>query len=101
MSQDAPDLNKSMMDDAGRATKSSIRDVVISGIQRVAREQKKRLGLLTDDLLLLESGLNSLCLAVLVARLDDELECDPFNGAEVPFPVTLGDVIRLYEDAAG
>jgi hypothetical protein len=72
--------------------------VVISEIQRVAKEQQKKLTLLTDDLVLLESGLDSLCLAVLVARLNDVLDCDPFNSVDnASLPITLGDFIRLYE----
>ena len=47
------------------------------------------------------SGLDSLCIAILVANLEDELELDPFAaGDEVAIPVTLGDFIRLYENAA-
>ena len=51
----------------------------------------------------MESGLDSLCLAVLVASLDDALELDPFcrRTRSWPFPVTLGDFIHLYENAAG
>jgi hypothetical protein len=56
---------------------------------------------LTDDVSLLESGLDSLCFAVVVARLEDVLGVDPFSEAEdARFPVTLGDFIRFYENAA-
>jgi acyl carrier protein len=56
---------------------------------------------LTDDLVLLESGLDSLCFAIVVARLEDALGFDPFSAAEdVDFPVTLSDFIKFYEDAA-
>ena len=41
--------------------------------------QNKTLAVLSDDLPLMESGLDSLCIAVLVASLDDELELDPFS----------------------
>ena len=55
---------------------------------------------LSDDLVLLDSGLDSLCLAIIVARLEDALGIDPFNSADDgAFPVTVGDFIRLYEDA--
>ena len=48
-----------------------------------------------------ESGLDSLCFAIVVARLEDALGFDPFSAAEeVDFPVTLGDLIRFYEDGA-
>jgi hypothetical protein len=56
---------------------------------------------LTNDLPLLESGLDSFCLAVLVAALEDILDLDPFaDDSASTFPVTLGDFIRLYENAA-
>jgi acyl carrier protein len=76
----------------------TIRATIISQIQSVAAQQGKILAPLTDDLPLLESGLDSLCIAVIVAVLDDKLGLDPFSGAlEAPFPVTLGDFIALYE----
>ncbi len=51
--------------------------------------------------MLLESGLDSLCFAIIVATLEDELGYDPFTEAEdVYFPVTLGDFLRFYERAA-
>jgi hypothetical protein len=35
-----------------------------------------------------------------VARLEDELGVDPFATASEPqLPVTVGDFVRLYEDA--
>jgi len=77
-----------------------VRDLIISHLEQVAKEQKKTLSPLSDELALLESGLDSLCLAILVARLDDELGCDPFTSSEdMVFPVTLHDFIRSYEDA--
>ncbi len=82
-------------------TDSSIRLKIIAEIERVAKLQNKKLAPLSDDLPLLDSGLDSLCIAVLVASLDDELELDPFSSDEdLPFPVTLGDFVKLYEDAA-
>ena len=56
---------------------------------------------MSDDLGLEESGLDSLCLAIIVARLEDELGFDPFGSDEdTELPVTVGDFIRFYEDAA-
>jgi hypothetical protein len=50
--------------------------------------------------MLLDSGLDSLCLAIIVARLEDLLGRDPFSYDDaVDFPVTLSDFIRCYEDA--
>jgi acyl carrier protein len=76
------------------------RDVVIAEVQLVSREQSKQLAPLTDDLLLVNSGLDSLCFAILVVRLEDALGADPFSENEdAVFPVTLGDFIHLYEHA--
>jgi len=77
-----------------------IRAVVTSTILSVAAEQSKELPALTDDLPLLESGLDSLCLAGIVAKLEDELGADPFSDMEAEFfPNTIGDFIRIYEHA--
>jgi acyl carrier protein len=78
----------------------SIRAVIVSEFEKVVKEQNKESVPLTDDLVLLESGLDSLCFAIIVARLEDALGCDPFSTAEEGyFPVTLGDFIKFYEDA--
>ena len=73
----------------------------MDNITQVAAEQHKHLAPLSDDLPLLASGLDSLCLAVIVARLEDRLGVDPFGTAdELAFPVTIGDFVALYESAA-
>ena len=73
---------------------------ILSQFEQVAQEQNKILAPLTDDLVLLDSGLDSLCFAIIVARLEDSLGCDPFSVAEdIHFPVTLGDFVRFYENA--
>jgi aryl carrier-like protein len=79
----------------------TIRLTIISQIQQVAAEQKKTLAPLTDDLSLLDSGLDSLCFAILVARLEDLTGADPFTSAgDVGFPNTLGELIAFYEHVA-
>jgi acyl carrier protein len=56
---------------------------------------------LTDDLTLLDSGLDSLCFATLVVRLEISLGVDPFSADEdIRFPVTFGDFVSFYENAA-
>jgi len=68
---------------------------------QIAREHGKQLAPLSDDLVLLESGLDSLGFAVLVARLEDKLGVDPFTTSEdAMFPVTLGDFVKVYEHGA-
>lgn len=79
----------------------SIRLTVTSQIEQIATEQRITLPPLRDDLVLLDSGLDSLCFAILVARLEDSLGLDPFTSSdEVYFPVTLGDFVKVYENAA-
>jgi acyl carrier protein len=79
----------------------SVQAVVISEIQQIADDDKKILPPLTDDLVLLDSGLDSLAIAILVARLEEALGFDPFTESDdVSYPVTLGDFIRFYERAA-
>jgi acyl carrier protein len=73
----------------------------MSEMQQIAQEQDKELAPLSDDLVLLDSGFDSLCFAVLVARLEDKLGVDPFTQSDdTTFPVTLGDLVRTYENAA-
>lgn len=83
------------------APPASIRSIIIEQMAGIAEQQNKTLVKLQDDLALTESGLDSLCIAVLVASLDDQLGLDPFSSQEdIEFPVTIGDFIRLYEHAA-
>jgi hypothetical protein len=80
---------------------TSIRSTILSQITRIAEQQKKTIAPLTDGLALADSGLDSLCFAILVASLDDILDVDPFSDdTDIEFPVTLGEFIRLYKDAA-
>lgn len=56
---------------------------------------------LQDDTVLLESGLDSLGFAILVARLEEELEYDPFTMMDEPvYPRTLGEFVAVYEHYA-
>ena len=80
----------------------SIRSDIIAKLKEVAAEQDKPLAPLKDDLPLIESGLDSLCLAVVVARLEDTLGVDPFSSAASQgssFPATVGEFIKFYENA--
>lgn len=80
----------------------SIRSAVLDQVKLVAEQQRKTLAPLTDDLPLVGSGLDSLCIALIVANLEDELGIDPFGVmGSVEMPVTLGEFIRFYEAAPG
>jgi hypothetical protein len=79
----------------------NLRSTILAKFEEVAKSQQKQLGPVHDDLVLLESGLDSLCFAIIVAGLEDDLGTDPFSELEdVYFPVTFGDWVRLYENAA-
>jgi len=79
----------------------SVKLTILRQMEEVAREHGKSLAPLDDDLVLANSGLDSLGFAVLVARLEDTLGVDPFTAAEDAFfPVTLGDFVKVYENGA-
>jgi acyl carrier protein len=78
----------------------SVRSVILDQFQQVGHEQDKRLGPLSDELPLLDLGLDSLCFAIIVSRLETVLGVDPFSENEdTPFPVKLGEFIHFYENA--
>ena len=77
---------------------STTRPKVIEAIKQIAEEQKVSLPRLDDDLLLNETGFDSLAFAILIARLEDDLGIDPFTISEVAtYPSTVGDFVRAYE----
>jgi acyl carrier protein len=56
---------------------------------------------LSDNTVLLESGLDSLGFAALVAQLEERLGFDPFVLVDEPvYPKTLGEFVKFYESAA-
>lgn len=56
-------------------------------------------GELEDDTVLLDSGLDSLGFAILVARLEEELGFDPFvEMEEAVYPTTFGEFVAIYEN---
>jgi acyl carrier protein len=74
---------------------------ILSEIQQVAAEQRKTLAPLTDNSSLLDFGLDSLCFAILLARLEDVIGVDPFSAsADVTFPDTIGELIAFYDHVA-
>ena len=77
----------------------SLRSTITAQFEQVAQEQKRKLSRLSDDLRLLDSGLDSLSFALIVARLEDAVGFDPFDSdEELKFPVTFGDFLKLYEN---
>lgn len=53
---------------------------------------------IAEDIILLESGLDSLGFAILVALLEEELDFDPFQEMEdAVYPTTFGEFVAIYE----
>ncbi len=79
----------------------TVRSEITAQFTQVAQEQDRRLAPLTDDLELLNSGLDSLCFAIIVTRLESLIGVDPFSASEdARFPVTFGEFVAFYENAA-
>jgi hypothetical protein len=79
----------------------SVRNAVLAAIEHTAAESGIVLPALTNGMVLLDSGLDSLAIAILVARLEDTLGVDPFAAPDATeYPVTVADFVRLYELAA-
>jgi len=77
----------------------NLRSLILAKFEDVARHQQRVLEPVHDDLPLMDSGLDSLCFAIIVAHLEDELGMDPFSRADnVVFPVTFGEFVRCYEN---
>jgi acyl carrier protein len=78
----------------------SLRATILKEIETVAANQNKALQPLTDTLPLNDSGLDSLCFAILVARLEDITGRDPLSETQSgQFPKTIGEFVALYEEA--
>jgi hypothetical protein len=95
---EAPIVAEREQETCARGEMSSVKHAVVTTFEHVAAAQEMTLAPLDDELVLLESGLDSLCFAIIVASLEDNLGYDPFTEAEdVFFPITFGDFVRFYE----
>jgi hypothetical protein len=85
---------------SGEQAQMNVRSDIVDLFNNVAQEQGIPLAPLTDDLALLDSGLDSLCFAIVVARLEGLLGVDPFSSSEdILFPVTFGEFVKFYDNA--
>ena len=77
----------------------SHREVIIGQLVGVFRDYEIPLPTeFKDDIVLLDSGLDSLGFAILVTKLCDKLGFDPFVESDTPFyPSTLGEFIAFYD----
>lgn len=78
----------------------NIRDQIVESFIEVLSytDSELKVDKLRDDTVLLESGLDSLGFATLVAELEEELGYDPFVMMDEPvYPSTFGEFVELYE----
>lgn len=79
----------------------TVRDQIISTFSELLIEEIGEAIELQDDLPLLDSGLDSLGMAILIVRLENQLGFDPFTVSQLAvYPKTLGEFINFYEDTA-
>ena len=78
---------------------TNLRQTITNAIQETADMRDAVLTkALVDDTVLLDSGLDSLGFAILVARLEEELGYDPFVMMDEPvYPQTLGEFLAIYQ----
>ena len=72
---------------------------IIAALREVAEMRGAELvSILDDKSVLLESGLDSLGFAILIAKLEEDLGYDPFVLMdEAVYPRTLGHLIAIYQ----
>lgn len=79
----------------------SLKAILIAEMERIARENDKRLPPLDEGVVILETDFDSLCFALLVAGMEDRTGLDPFAEMDMAdLPVTVGDLAALYDRAA-
>jgi len=76
-----------------------MKDTVLEVMREIAAESDLTLvSHIDDSTVLLESGLDSLGFAILVASLEEKLGYDPFSMMDEPvYPRTLGEFVEVYE----
>ncbi|MFN4043802.1 acyl carrier protein [Limnobacter sp.] len=76
-----------------------MKEKILSLMKEIASESDIQLNAdISSATVLLESGLDSLGFAILIARLEEELGYDPFTiMAEPVYPQTFGELVAIYE----
>lgn len=76
-----------------------VRETILETFREVAEMMEAKLVQdLHSDTPLLETGIDSLGFAVVVARLQEKLGFDPFTESEEPYyPQTVAEFVRFYE----
>jgi aryl carrier-like protein len=81
-----------------------MRELVLQKFNEALEQTEKGLQVedLADDAILLETGLDSLGFAILVALLEEELDYDPFQLMDSPvYPTTFGEFVAIFEKYNG
>jgi acyl carrier protein len=74
-----------------------VRAAILDEIEILFAEEDVPRRSLSDEDVLLDTGLDSLAFAVLITRLEDRFECDPFTEMDEPvYPQTLGELVAIY-----
>jgi acyl carrier protein len=77
---------------------TDLRSTIVEALTELFEEDELELPEFRDDLVLLETELDSLGYAVLVTRLEEELGYDPFSLLdEGCYPTTLAEFVAVYE----
>ena len=78
-----------------KAISEVIREQFIEVIESMGLSLKQEI---TADAVLLETGMDSLCFAILVTKLEQELGYDPFVLLDSPiYPKVFKEFIAIYE----
>jgi aryl carrier-like protein len=77
----------------------TIKNTIVQCMHDIAKETGGSLvSNIHDETVLLESGLDSIGFAILVARLEEDLGYDPFILMQEPvYPRTLGELVAIYQ----
>jgi len=78
----------------------SVRNAILETFSEALERTNATLSVaeLSDETILLESGMDSLGFAILVALLDEKLGYDPFTLMEkAVYPTTFGEFVAIYE----
>lgn len=79
-----------------------MRTIIIDALSELFEEDELDVPEFRDDMVLVDTDLDSLGYAVLVTRLEEELGYDPFSLMDEPFyPTTFGELVGIYEQFAG
>ena len=78
-------------------------------VEQIIRDSLEQVALMANcqlindikgDTVLLQSGLDSLGFAMLVAQLEEDLDVDPFSQMQIAvYPRTFGEFVSIYRQA--